>query len=185
MLARGLGSRAGKRMRRWPALELLGRLAEEAVLEAKKALSALGYYSAAVSIHRPQQQALGRGAARGARGAHHGALGRNSASPARAPTTPRPRAPCARYAATGGCSPAPCSREAWIDCGAEAVRGALRMAVRPARSRQPGARGALAAAAALEVTLDTGPPFLRRGGSARRRPLADALTANLSPVRPG
>jgi translocation and assembly module TamA len=48
MLARGL------QLARWEAdaqmtPELLGRLAEEAVLEAKKALSALGYYSAAVS----------------------------------------------------------------------------------------------------------------------------------------
>ena len=48
MLARGL------QLARWEAdaqmtPELLGRLAEEAVLEAKKALAALGYYSAAVS----------------------------------------------------------------------------------------------------------------------------------------
>ena len=188
MLTRGL------QLARWEAdaqmtPELLGRLAEEAVLEAKKALSALGYYSAAVStsIDRSSKPwAVVLRVEPGARTTVRSVEIRFTGPGADDPEAARVLREVRRdWRLPPG---AVFTQEAWIDAKREAVRGLSAWRYASARVADSRARvERAAAAAALEVTLDTGPPFLFgevevRGGGGR---YPDAVTANLSPVRPG
>jgi translocation and assembly module TamA len=168
--------------------ELLRRLADEAVVEARQALAAEGYFSALVSysidrdvtpwsvvIHvepgtlttvRDVEITFSGPATEDREAEKH--LGQ-----VRSEWLLRPGMPF--------------TQEAWNEAKGEAVRKLSSWRYAGARIASSRARvDAQANAAVLEVTLDSGPPFVFGGVEVRgggRYP--EAIAANLSPVKPG
>jgi len=168
--------------------ELLRRLADEAVVEARQALAADGYFSALVaySIDRdvtPWSVVIRvEPGTRATVGSVDIAFsGPASADPEAAKLLREVRS---EWLLRPGM---PFTQEAWNEAKREAVRKLASWRYAGARIASSRARvDAQANSAALEVALDSGPPFVFgdvevRGGN--RYP--GALAANLSPVRPG
>jgi translocation and assembly module TamA len=187
MLERGL------QLARWqgdPQMtpELLRRLADEAVIEARAALAAHGYFSARVGYALDQERAPWTLTLKADPGARTLVSSVEIAFTGPGAEDPRAGHLLRRVRADWLLKPGmPFTQADWNQAKHEAVRrlaswryAAARVAASRARV-DPQARSA-----ALEITLDSGPPY-RFGGlevrGTKRYP--EAVAANLSPVRPG
>lgn len=187
MLGRGL------QLARWqsdaqmtPAL--LRRLADEAVVEAQEALAAHGYFSARVAHSIDLEAApwsvvmkIEPGTRTTVRAVEIAFSGPATADPEAAKLLREVRA---EWLLRPGM---PFTQEAWNEAKREAVRKLASWRYAAARIASSRARvDAQANAAVLEVTLDSGPPFVFGEVEVRgteRYP--EAVAANLSPVEPG
>jgi translocation and assembly module TamA len=187
MLSRGL------QLARWQddaqmTPELLRRLADEAVLEARGALEAQGYYTPLVSYSIDHERAPWVVVLRVEPGARTVVSSVELAFSGPGAADPDAAARLREVRRDWLLRPGmPFTQAAWIEAKREAVR-------KLASWRYAGARVASSRArvdpqtrtATLEVTLDTGPPY-RFGAlevrGAKRYP--DAVVENLSPVEPG
>jgi translocation and assembly module TamA len=187
MLERGL------QLARWQTAaemtpELLRRLADEAVAEARQALAAHGYFSALVAYSIDSDATpwsvvmrVEPGTRTTVRSVEIAFSGPASADPEAAKLLREVRA---EWLLRPGM---PFTQEAWNEAKREAVRKLASWRYAGARIASSRARvDAQASSAALEVTLDSGPPFVFGGVEVRgsgRYP--GALVENLSPVQPG
>jgi translocation and assembly module TamA len=168
--------------------ELLRRLADEAVVEARQALAADGYFSALVSYSIDRDVTpwsvvihVEPGPRTTVRGVEITFSGPATDDPEAAKHLRQVRS---EWLLRLGM---PFTQEAWNEAKREAVRKLSSWRYAGARIASSRARvDAQANAALLEVTLDSGPPFVFGGVEVRgggRYP--EAIAANLSPVKPG
>jgi len=187
MLSRGL------QLARWQGdaqmtPELLRRLADEAVAEAREALDAQGYFSARISYSIDRDRTpwavtlhVEPGARTLVKSVDIAFTGPGASDPEAADLLRRVRG---EWLLRPG---RPFTQAEWNEAKREAVR-------RLASWRYAGARVASSRArvdpetlsAALEITLDSGPPYYFGGVEVRgTRRYPESVVANLSPVRPG
>ncbi|HEX2334551.1 MAG TPA: hypothetical protein VHI32_15440, partial [Burkholderiales bacterium] len=168
--------------------ELLRRLADEAVLEARQALAADGYFSALVSYSIDRDVTPWSVVIQVEPGTRATVASVDIAFSGPATADPDAAKLLRQVRAEWLLRPGmPFTQEAWNEAKREAVRKLSSWRYATARIASSRARvDAQASSAALEVTLDSGPPFVFGNAAVRgveRYP--GAVAANLSPVIPG
>jgi translocation and assembly module TamA len=168
--------------------ELLRRLADEAVVEARQALAADGYFSALVSYSIDRDVTPWSVVIHVEPGTRATVASVDIAFSGPATADPEAAKLLRQVRAEWLLQPGmPFTQEAWNEAKREAVRKLSSWRYATARIASSRARvDAQANSAALEVTLDSGPPFVFGNVAVRgveRYP--GAVAANLSPVIPG